>query len=141
EAGAARAGGGAFEAGRIEHGLPLFGRGNSDKNLPQGEARDALAISFFKSCYLGEGNGARGDAPGHINKLLVCVWFRGSQVPPAGTELRAGGDVVGQVTSAAWSPRLSAPLALAYVRRAASALASRLESALGEAEVISLPVG
>ena len=41
------------------------------------------------------------------------------------------------VTSAAFSPRLSAPLALAMVRREANSPGTRLESAIGECEVVA----
>jgi tRNA-modifying protein YgfZ len=140
-AGAARSGNAAFEAARIERGFPLFGKDLSDKNLPQEVGRDQQAISFVKGCYLGQETVARIDALGHVNRLLAGLRFAGAGVPEPGTELRAGDQVVGQVTSASYSPRLQAPLALGYVRRGSNEPGTRLNSAFGEVEVIAMPVG
>lgn len=129
----------AFEAARIEAGTPLFGQDISDKNLPQELARDAQAISFVKGCYLGQETVARIDALGHVNRLLVGLRFSGG-LPATGDELRGGDQVVGNVTSASYSPRLSAGIALGYVRSAQAKPGTRLESTAGDAEVIALPV-
>jgi folate-binding protein YgfZ len=131
----------AFEAARIERGFPLFGQDITDKNLPQEVGRDASAISFVKGCYLGQETVARIDALGHVNKLLVGLRFAGEIVPQAGSELRAKDQVIGQVTSASYSPRCASPLALGYVRRGSHTVGSRLASAFGEAEVTELPLG
>lgn len=141
EAGALDCGDEAFEAARIEHGFPSFGRDITDKNLPQEVARDTSAISFVKGCYLGQETVARIDALGHVNKMLAGLRFAGSAVPARGTELSAGEQIVGQVTSATFSPRLGVPLALGYVRSASHAPGTRLASSAGEAEVVALPVG
>jgi tRNA-modifying protein YgfZ len=140
EAGAAPCGALAFEQARIEAGTPFYGRDITEKNLPQEVGRDALAISFVKGCYIGQETVARLDALGHVNKTLVGVRFSGTTIPETGLELSAGGQSAGQVTSAALSPQLQAPLALAYIRRSHSAPGSPLESSLGPAEVIALPV-
>jgi folate-binding protein YgfZ len=140
-AGAVPCGNAAFEAARLEWGFPFFGRDISDGNLPQEVARDARAISFTKGCYLGQETVARIDALGHVNKTLVGIRFESSSIPPGGLQLSAAGQIVGQVTSAAYSPRLDAPLALGYVRRGSNAPATRLTSPDGAAEVVALPVG
>jgi folate-binding protein YgfZ len=140
EAGATICGHLAFEAARIEGGFPLFGGDITPKNLPQEVARDSLAISFTKGCYLGQETVARIDALGHVNKTLVGVRFAGDSVPQPSVELLAAKDVVGQVTSATWSPRLAAPLALAYVRRGSNVPGTQLNCALGPAEVVALPL-
>ncbi len=106
EHGAVPCGGEAFEAARIEAGFPLFDRDITEKNLPQEVARDALAISFVKGCYLGQETVARIDALGHVNKMLVGLELSSADVPEAGTEIFAAGQAVGHVTSAAYSPRL-----------------------------------
>ncbi|MEX0677297.1 MAG: glycine cleavage T C-terminal barrel domain-containing protein [Pirellulales bacterium] len=137
-AGAVQCGDAAFEAARIERGFPFFGRDISDKNLPQEVGRDQSAISFVKGCYLGQETVARIDALGHVNKRLSGLWFKGAAVPEPGTELLSGERVVGQVTSASYSPRLQAPLALGYVRTGSHAPGTRLTSALGDAEVVPL---
>ena len=86
----------AFEAARIEWGFPLYGRDITEANLPQEVARDALAISFTKGCYLGQETVARIDALGHVNKTLVGLRFVSPTVPADGSELTAVGQVVGQ---------------------------------------------
>ncbi|MGD9724239.1 MAG: folate-binding protein YgfZ [Pirellulales bacterium] len=130
----------AFEAARIEWGFPWFGRDITDRNLPQEVARDAQAISFVKGCYLGQETVARIDALGHVNKTLCGVCFNGKKVPTAGLELVHDGQPGGTVTSAAYSLCLAAPLALAYLKRGSDVPGTRLNSTLGEAEIVSLPV-
>lgn len=130
----------AFEALRIESGTPLYGWDFDEENLPQEVGRNEQAISFTKGCYLGQETVARIDALGHVNQELVGVRFAGDAIPAAGTELSSGGAAAGRVTSAAYSPALSVPLALAMVRRNFAAPGARLESAAGACEVVDLPV-
>jgi tRNA-modifying protein YgfZ len=130
----------AVEAVRLEAGFPLFGIDITPDNLPQEVNRDQQAISFTKGCYLGQETVARIDAIGHVNRLLVGLKFAASEAPPPGTALLAGDQPVGHVTSAAWSPRLAAPLALGYVRRNHTKTGTQLSSSAGLAEVIGLPL-
>ncbi|MDZ4820975.1 MAG: glycine cleavage T C-terminal barrel domain-containing protein [Planctomycetota bacterium] len=136
----------AFETARVETGTPLFGIDITSKNLPQEVNRDASAISFTKGCYLGQETVARIDALGHVNRLLVSVVFEGTEVPQAGTELfsasAAEGEpaAIGTVTSAVFSPRFKAPLALAYVRRGQNDVGSQLEWSGGRGKVVRLPL-
>jgi folate-binding protein YgfZ len=129
-----------FDTLRIEAGTPLYGRDISDDNLPQELARDERAISFTKGCYIGQETVARIDALGHVNKTLVGVRFGQGEVPAVDTPLEVHNQAVGRVTSATFSPRLGAPLALAYVRRGHNTPGTRLDSPAGPAEVIRLPV-
>jgi folate-binding protein YgfZ len=129
----------AFEAARIEAGMPWYGVDFNEENLPQEVGRDREAISFTKGCYLGQETVARIDALGHVNQRLSGVRFLGRDVPAIGTELTREGRIVGAVTSAAFSPTLDAPIALAMIRREATAVSTRLESAIGECEVVALP--
>ena len=112
DAGAVRCGADVCEAARIEQGTPWFGCDITDENLPQEIDRNQQAINFTKGCYLGQETVARIDALGHVNRLLRGVKFSGESIPTPGTELCAGGKVLGHVTSACWSPRLNSPLAL-----------------------------
>jgi tRNA-modifying protein YgfZ len=130
----------AIEAARLEAGFPLFGIDITADNLPQEAARDQRAISFTKGCYLGQETVARIDAVGHVNRLLVGLKFSGQELPPSGLALLAGDQQVGHVTSAAWSPRLGAPLALGYIRRMHAKPGAPLSSASGAAEVVNLPL-
>jgi folate-binding protein YgfZ len=139
-AGAKLVGDAAVDAARIEQGTPLFGRDITPANLPQELARDPLAISFTKGCYLGQETVARIDALGHVNRYLVGVRFEGEEVPSVGASLRAGDKDVGNVTSATYSPRLSAPLALAFVRRGHHEPGTKLQAENVAGEVIALPL-
>ncbi len=125
---------------RIEAGYPLYGYDITDANLPQEVDRDATAISFVKGCYLGQETVARIDALGHVNKILRGVRLAGETIPAAGTTLQHEGTDVGQIMSAVFSPRLNAPLALAYVRRGHESPGTRLTTADGEAEVVARPL-
>ncbi len=129
-----------LDALRIEAGTPLYDRDITDENLPQEVNRNALAINLTKGCYLGQETVARIDALGHVNRLLVGLKFAGEDIPPPGMELTADGKAIGHVTSAAFSPRVGAPLALGYVRAAQATPGSRVDSSVGEVEVIELPV-
>lgn len=130
----------AFQTLRIEAGLPLYGIDFNADNFPQEVGRNDRAISFTKGCYLGQETVARIDALGHVNQQITGVRFAGPDVPAAGTELTADGKPAGRVTSACYSPRLDAPLALAMVRRQWLAQGARLQSAVGDGEVVTLPL-
>jgi folate-binding protein YgfZ len=133
----------ALEAARIEAGLPMGGRETGEKTLAQELDRIPQTISFKKGCYLGQETVARLDALGHVNKKLVGLRFlagNGEAVPPPGTELKAGEAAAGVITSSAWSPRLSAPIALAMIKTISTRPGTRLSSSAGEAEVVALPM-
>ncbi len=130
----------AVEALRIENGFPAFGIDVTDKNLPQEIARDSLAISFTKGCYIGQETVARIDALGHVNRLLCGVRLIGDVIPEIGMELKSGEVVVGQVTSATFSPRLNSPLALAFLRRGQHLPEMNIQSVSGEGVVVALPI-
>jgi folate-binding protein YgfZ len=125
-----------FQQLRIEQGFPLDHVDVDASRLPQEANRDALAISFTKGCYLGQETVARIDALGHVNRKLVSVQFEGPEIPASGTALLAGDKEVGAVTSACWSAKLTAPLALAYVRRESNAAGTELVSAVGRGTVL-----
>ncbi len=139
-AGARACGQEALEAARIEAGSPYYEQDITDQNLPQEVARDDRAISFVKGCYIGQETVARIDSRGHVNKTLVGMRIEGRNVPPAGLELTHDGRAVGHVTSAAFSPKLDSPLALGYVRRGLNEARTTLDSPLGRATVVTLPV-
>jgi hypothetical protein len=140
-AGARPCGCDALEAARLEAGTPWYGPDISEKNLPQEVARDQQAISFVKGCYIGQETVARIDALGHVNRLLAGVRFpSAADAPEPGAELSAAGQSVGQITSAAFSPKLGCPLGLAYLRRGRHEPGTKLDSPQGPAEVVALPV-
>lgn len=139
-AGAGPCGCRAMDAVRIEAGWPVYGRDITEENLPQEVARDDRAISFNKGCYLGQETIARIDSRGHVNRVLVGLRFDGEEVPPRGAELSAQGQLVGKVTSAAFSPRLGVAVGLGYVRREHNTPGFVLQSPAGLAEVTALPM-
>jgi folate-binding protein YgfZ len=130
----------ALEVARVEAGWPVFGKDVTDENLPQEVDRNDLAISFSKGCYLGQETVARIDALGHVNRKLVGVRLSGDRPVEPGTPLTSEGKQVGSVTSSVYSPRLGCPLALAYVRRGYNEDSTPLQSPVGQAQVVALPV-
>jgi folate-binding protein YgfZ len=130
----------AFDAVRIESGTPLFGIDFDEEALPQEVGRDELAISFTKGCYLGQETVARIDALGHVNQGIAGVRFDGAGLPAANSDLSQGDKPAGHVTSATYSPRMEAALALAMIRRQWLPPGTRLESSVGSCEVVDLPV-
>jgi folate-binding protein YgfZ len=125
---------------RLEAGFPWYGQDISEENLAPEVGRDPQAISYVKGCYLGQETIARIDALGHVNRMLVGVGFETADAPSPGTELFCDGKGVGRVTSAAFSPKLQAALALAYVRRGHHEPGSQLSSAIGRVGVVRLPL-
>ena len=129
--GVALAGPEVFDVLRIEAGTPVFGKDNTEKNLPQEIGRDARAINFVKGCYLGQETVARLDALGHVNQILRGLVFEpGSPSPEPGAPLEGDGKQVGVVTSSAFSPLRNSPVALAMVRTSHAAQGTRVKVAL-----------
>ena len=130
----------ALDTVRIEEGFPVIGLDITEKTLPQEVGRNEKAISFTKGCYLGQEIVARIDSRGAVNKVLSGVRFQTAEVPISGGELAQNGQVVGQITSAAYSPSFGASVALAYVRRQFHEPGTVLDSAWGPATVVELPM-
>lgn len=130
----------AWQMARLEAGYPLFGQDISEDNLPQEVARDAQAINFNKGCYLGQETIARLDALGHVNRVLTGLKFIGEQELERGETIMQGEKKIAQITSVVMSPKLQAPLALAYVRTLHATPGKRLPYPGGEAEVVKLPL-
>jgi folate-binding protein YgfZ len=120
-----------FEALRIEHGTPVFGRDVTVDNLPQEVGRDPRAISFVKGCYLGQETVARIDALGHVNKVLRGFRFGTKDVPSPGAAIEAGNKTVGTITSSALSVHRGIVLALGYIRAANAAAGTEVMVAIG----------
>ena len=108
------------------------------KSLPQELDPDARAISFTKGCYLGQETVARIDALGHVNRRLVGLAT--TCAVTVGTEVRCGGETVARTTSACFSPRLSAGLALATVPLKSLAGDLALDVGGVPARIVPLPV-
>jgi folate-binding protein YgfZ len=138
------AGAEAEEILRIEEGLPAPGRELSDRWNPL-EAELRAAISFTKGCYTGQEVVARLNTYDKVQRALRGLRVAGSAVPGAESRVLANRIEAGQVTSAAHSPGLGAPLALAYLEREHGDPGTKLEIELDPggasvpAEVLSPP--
>ena len=99
----------AYDALRVEVGIPRQGFDVDEKTIPQEAFLERDAVSFTKGCFLGQELVCRIDTRGHVNKYLRRLTDIDA-TPPRGAEIVAGDKVVGTVTS-------SAPAAaLGYVR-------------------------
>ena len=113
----------AYEAVRIEAGIPVMGRELDERTIPA-EAGVVVeqSVSFTKGCYTGQELVARIDSRGGKvpKNLRGIVVVSGQSPPPPGATVRTGDRDAGNVTSVAYSPGFDAPVALAYVGRAVS---------------------
>ncbi len=107
----------AFEILRVEAGTPRWGAELDEDRLVL-EANLDDAVSLTKGCYLGQEVVARATARGHINRKLRGLVLDGDRPAARGAKLSgAGRDDAGTITSSVVSPRVGAPIALAYVHR------------------------
>jgi folate-binding protein YgfZ len=121
EIGAEFVGAAAYEAHRIALGIP---RGGADFSygdaFPHDAVMDQLAgIDFNKGCYVGQEVVARMEHRGLARSRIVPLDCAGA-APEAGSEVTAGGKVIGTVGSAAGGRAL----ALLRLDRVADALAA-----------------
>jgi len=117
-AGAVRVGPDVVASVRIERGVPWFGVDFGDENFPQETGLEDQTVSYTKGCYLGQEIVARIHYRGHVNRRVSGLLGAESVIEP-GTEILFEGERVGEVTSAAPSPSLGRPMALAMVHRKA----------------------
>ena len=106
-AGAAEIAADAYEALRIEAGVPRQGFDIDETTIPQEAFLERDAVSFTKGCFLGQELVCRIDTRGHVNRLL--------------RRLRADAPIAG---ARPWSPT---------ARRSARSRARPATSALGDA--------
>lgn len=102
---------------RIEAGIPALGVDVDESTIPQEAFLEQDAVSFTKGCFIGQELVCRIDTRGHVNRFLRRLRLADAEVPPRGSEVVAGGKVVGVVTSAAAVPGESQVVALAMLRR------------------------
>jgi len=113
----ARASDEAWEAIRIEWGLPRFGVDFDEQTLPQEAALEKLAVCFTKGCYLGQETVFMLEKRGHAKKRLMRLFVGGGAPVEQGAALAVPGDGdVGAITSATPAPEGSGWLALGYVK-------------------------
>jgi len=140
EAGGGPAGYTALNALRLELGVPWFGYDFGEKQIPHEAGLQDSHISYTKGCYTGQEIVERVRSRGQVNRVRVMVRFDAKEIPAAGTALVSEGKEFGFVTRAGFSPRLSAPIGMGYVRREKSGVGSGLDSAVGRATVIAAPI-
>jgi folate-binding protein YgfZ len=117
-AGVAMCGMDAYEAVRIEAGIPVMGRELDEGTIPAEAGVVDMSVSFTKGCYTGQELVARIDSRGGNvpRRLRGLVLAEGPA--PVGARVAVDGKEMGALTSVAFSPGLGATVALAYVRRA-----------------------
>jgi folate-binding protein YgfZ len=112
----------AWEAVRVEAGIPRMAAEIDDRTIPAEAGLLQRCVSFEKGCYTGQELVARLDARGNrVARLLRGIVFDApADVSPEavhGADVLVGDKTVGTVTSAAWSPGLGTLVGLAYLHR------------------------
>lgn len=129
-----------WEALRLERAVPKFGVDFDESTYPQEAAIEKAAVSFDKGCYLGQEVVFMLEKRGHVKRRLSALVIEAGAPPNPGADvLDEAGAAVGAVTSAAASPTLGRPVALAMLKRS-HAIADRVLAIGGErARVVDRP--
>jgi folate-binding protein YgfZ len=113
-----------LDAIRIEAGVPRFLVDMTEETIPLEAGIEERAISFTKGCYVGQEVIVRVTTRGGGRVARRLVGLRldlpggATAAPPAAkTPIHSGDRAIGFITSATWSPTLSAHIALGYVHR------------------------
>ena len=104
-----------WEVLRIENGIPRWGRELTPEIIPPEANLAARAIDYEKGCYIGQEVISRMKMSGQTRQRLCGLTSEKALAP--GMELRAGTKMVGRVTSAVFSERMNAHIALAMIKR------------------------
>jgi tRNA-modifying protein YgfZ len=116
-----RCGSAAWEAARIEAGIPVMGRDVTESTIPAEAGLVERSVSLTKGCFTGQELVARLDSRGTKVARRMCgiVLDDPEQVPPVGATVHTtdGEHEVGRLTSVAWSPGVSSTVALATLQR------------------------
>jgi tRNA-modifying protein YgfZ len=110
----------AFEALRIEQGVPRFGVEVDATLYPQEAALERRAVAFDKGCYLGQEVVYMLENRGHVKRKLVPLRVEGDvPLEPGAPIANIDGAAVGDVKSSAIGPS-GRPSAIAMVKWASS---------------------
>ena len=104
-----------WEVLRIESGIPRWGCELTREIIPPEANLAARAIDYEKGCYIGQEVISRMKMSGQTRQRLCGVISEKALAP--GKELHAETKMVGHVTSAVFSERLNAHIALAIIKR------------------------
>jgi len=110
----------AWDAARIEAGVPMGGREVTEATIPAEAGLVERTVSFTKGCFTGQELVARLDARGsNVARRLTGLVIPGDDRPPVGASVWTvdGEHEAGTLTSAAWSPAHGAVVALATLHR------------------------
>ena len=145
EAGAAPMGQDALEVLKVERGEPWYGRELGDAYNPL-ETGLWGSISFTKGCYIGQEVIARLDTYQKVQRHLVSLDLSPDAAVEQGSKLTKDGKQVGHVTSVAKVPTTGRMISMAYVRKEAAAIGTRLsidgsDGAWAEVQAQALPFG
>jgi folate-binding protein YgfZ len=123
---------GAYEALRVEAGVPRQGFDIDESTIAQEAFLERDAVSFTKGCFLGQELVCRIDSRGHVNRLLRRL--RADAPLERGDVVVVDGKEVGTVTTAAGTSALAMlrrtlePASEVVVRAAAGDVAARVEA-------------
>lgn len=127
----------AFEAVRIEAGIPRYGVDMDEANLAPEAGIEARAISYTKGCYIGQEVNARIRTYGQVAKSLKRLELTGlTELPTKGTKLQVAGKDIGYVTSAVRLPDSQQTRALGYVRKEHKTPGTILDISNGKASIL-----
>jgi tRNA-modifying protein YgfZ len=112
----------AWDAVRIEAGVPVAGREITEGTIPAEVGLVERTVSFTKGCFTGQELVARLDARGtKVARRLAGVEIAGAtpdDLPPTGASVSLeGGAQSGLLTSVAWSPGFESAVALTLLHR------------------------
>jgi folate-binding protein YgfZ len=143
----------AWEALRVEAGIPAMGSELDGKTIAAEAGLVDRAVSFTKGCYTGQELVARLDSRGSkvARRLCGIVPLDGAAIEPGdlvGATLSpvagaAGPTAAGSVTSTAWCPGLGGVAGIGYVHRSVDYDATVVWSSGsggGSARVVTLPM-
>jgi tRNA-modifying protein YgfZ len=130
-----------WEVLRIENGIPRWGRELTPQIIPPEANLAVHAIDYEKGCYIGQEVISRMKMSGQMRQRLCGLASEKALVP--GMELREETKMVGHVTSAVFSKRMNAHIALAMVKRgyneADTSLVASVDDTITSVRVVRLP--
>jgi tRNA-modifying protein YgfZ len=134
----------AWQAVRIEAGIPAMGAELTERTIPAEAGVVERTVSFTKGCFTGQELVARidsrgGNVPRHLRGVVVAD----DVLPPVGAVVFVEDKEIGSLTSVASSPGRGAPVALAYARRDVVPPVDaevRWEGGLARARIETLPL-